>query len=144
MSLFAGYSTFGNMATSVVAQGQSILLNLFYGPTLNAVRALSLQVNSAICGFMQNIYTASNPQITQSFARQDWKRFNKLIFDTSLLGFYILFVIAFPMILETNFVLKIWLKTPPSIPFDFYKIISCKFACVLFDNTFFIRHSGDW
>lgn len=122
MSLFAGYSTFGNMATSVVAQGQSILLNLFYGPTLNAVRALSLQVNSAICGFMQNIYTASNPQITQSFARQDWKRFNKLIFDTSLLGFYILFVIAFPMILETNFVIKIWLKNPPQYLSTFIRL----------------------
>lgn len=113
MSVFAGYSTFGNMATSVVAQGQSILLNLFYGPSLNAVRALSMQVNSAICGFMQNIYTASNPQITQSFAKQNFKEFRKLIFDTSLLGFYILFVIAFPMMLETNFVLLLWLKNPP-------------------------------
>lgn len=113
MLTFAGFSTFGNMATAVVNQGQSILLNLFYGPILNTVRGLSLQVNIALTQFANGIYTAINPQIIKSYAQNDNKYFESLIFQSTKFGYYLLFILSLPIFLEIHPILNIWLKEVP-------------------------------
>lgn len=113
MLTFAGFSTFGNMATAVVNQGQSILLNLFYGPILNTVRGLSLQVNIALTQFANGIYTAINPQIIKSYAQNDNKYFESLIFRSTKFGYYLLFILSLPIFLEIHPILNIWLKEVP-------------------------------
>lgn len=123
MGKYAGYSTFGNMATAIVNQGQSILLNIFYGPMLNAVRGISLQVNTAVCSFMQSVYTATNPQITQSFARKDYESFNSLIRNSTLAGFCLLYMISLPLFLEVDFILNIWLKNVPEYTPIFVRLL---------------------
>ena len=123
MGKYAGYSTFGNMATAIVNQGQSILLNIFYGPMLNAVRGISLQVNSAVCSFMQSVYTASNPQITQSYAKKDYDSFYSLIQNSTLAGFCLLYIISLPLFLEADFVLNIWLKNVPEYTTIFVRLL---------------------
>ena len=114
MSLFAGYSTFGNMATAIVNWGQSILLNLFFGPVLNTVRGLSMQVNIALTQFVNGIYTAINPQIIKSYAQKDRSYFESLVFQSTKLAYYMLFVMSLPIFLEINPILHIWLKEVPA------------------------------
>lgn len=123
MASFAGYSTFGNMATAVVTQGQSVLLNIFYGTALNAVRGLSMQVSVAINSFVNGTYTAVNPQIIKSYAQKDYEYFHKLIFNSTLLGYYLLFLISLPVILETDFILNLWLKEVPEYTVDFVRLL---------------------
>ena len=123
MASFAGFSTFGNMATAVVTQGQSILLNLFYGTALNAVRGLSMQVSVAINSFVNGTYTAVNPQIIKSYAQKDLAYFQKLIFNSTLLGYYLLFLISLPVILETDFILDLWLKNVPEYTTSFVRLL---------------------
>lgn len=122
MFKYAGYSTFGNLATVVVIQGQSVLLNIFYGPALNAVRGLSVQVNSAVCGFIQGVYTAVNPQITKSYAQQDQYYFKSLIFNSTLFAYYLLFIISLPLFLEIDIVLSLWLKEVPEYTAVFVRL----------------------
>lgn len=114
MTTFAGYSLFGNMATALVTQGQSVLLNLFFGPSLNAVRGLSMQIYNALITFISGIYTAVNPQITKSYARSDHDFFRQLVFNSTKLAYALLFVLALPIGLEADTLLAIWLKEVPA------------------------------
>lgn len=123
MAAFAGYSTFGNMATALVTQGQSILLNLFYGPALNAVRGLAMQVSVSINSFISGTYTAVNPQIIKSYAQKDYAYFHKLIFNSTILGYFMLFLITLPVFLENEFVLNIWLKEVPEYTIVFVRLL---------------------
>lgn len=123
MASFAGFSTFGNMATAVVTQGQSILLNIFYGTALNAVRGLSMQVSVAINSFVNGTYTAVNPQIIKSYAQKDYAYFQKLVFNSTLLGYYLLFLISLPVILETDFILDLWLQNVPEHTTSFVRLL---------------------
>lgn len=123
MSKFAGLSTFGNMATAVVNQGQSILLNIFYGPALNAVRGLAMQVNSAMSTFANGIYTAVNPQIIKSYAQNDKDYFKQLVFNSTTFAYYLLFTIVLPVFLEINPILSIWLKNVPEYTVAFVRLI---------------------
>lgn len=123
MASFAGYSTFGNMATAVVNQGQSVLLNIFYGSALNAVRGLALQVNTAILSFSNGIYTAVNPQITKSYAEGNKEYFLKLVYSSTIMGYFMLFMLALPLFLEANFMLSLWLYEVPEYTVQFVRLI---------------------
>ena len=123
MLKFTGYSTFGNFATAAVALGQNVLLNIFYGPYLNAARGLSVQANNAITGLINGIYTAVNPQIIKSYAQKDYDYFEKLIHYSTLAGFYFLFIISIPLYFETDYLLGIWLKEVPPYTSIFIKLL---------------------
>lgn len=123
MSKYAGFSTFGNLATALVSQGQSVLLNIFFGPALNAVRGLSLSVNSGVCGFIQNIYTSVTPQITKSYAEGDTNYFYDLVYNSTKFSYYILFIITLPLLLEVDFILNLWLKVVPTYTSIFVKLL---------------------
>ena len=123
IAAFAGFSTFGNMATAIVTQGQSILLNLFYGTALNAVRGLSMQVSVSINSFVSGTYTAVNPQIIKSYAQKDYAYFHKLVFNSTLLGYFMLFLLSLPIFLETDFILCLWLKEVPEYTVIFVKLL---------------------
>lgn len=48
MTGFAGWSMFGNLAGVFFGQGLNMLLNVFFGPVVNAARAVAIQVQNAI------------------------------------------------------------------------------------------------
>lgn len=120
---FAGFSTFGNLATSFVNQGQDFILNIFFGTVLNAAKALSVQVNVAVCSFITSIYTASSPQITMSYARKEKDKLRSLVFNVTKLTNYILLLLVLPLALEMNYVLKIWLTEIPDYTAIFCQLI---------------------
>lgn len=123
MSLFAGYSAFGNMATAIVTQGQNILLNIFFGPALNAVRGLATQINGALTSFLNGIYTATNPQIIKSYAQQNLGYFHALIINSTKLGYVLSFMISLPIFLEADIILRLWLGTVPPYTMSFVRLI---------------------
>lgn len=68
MTSFAGWNFFGQGAYMLNNQGVNILINLFFGVTVNAARGIATQVNSAVFQFVTNFMMALNPQITKSYA----------------------------------------------------------------------------
>lgn len=111
---YAGISTIGNMSSVVVDQGQNILLNLFFGPVVNAARAISYQVNTALNSFVSNLYMAATPQITKSYAAHDRDYLVKIVNQTSLIVMLFLSLLIVPLIFELPYAMKIWLG--PNIP----------------------------
>lgn len=110
---FAGWNFIGVSSFVLRDQGGNIIINLFFGPSVNAARAIAVKVNAVITGFVQNFMTALNPQITKSYANGEHDYMFKLIFQGARLSYYILLLLCLPLILNTHFILVIWLKLVP-------------------------------
>lgn len=110
---FAGWNFIGSSSVLLRDQGVNILLNMFGGPAVNAARGISMQVMNAVTQFSANFMTAINPQITKSYANDDREYLMTLIFQGARLSFYMLLILSLPILLNTNYILTIWLKTVP-------------------------------
>ena len=113
MVSFAGWSFWGNLAAVLYTQGLNMMLNIFFGPVVNAARGIAVQVQSAVQQFTTNFQMALNPQITKNFAMGDLEQMHNLMFRSARFSFFLLFFLTLPLLIETNFVLTIWLKNVP-------------------------------
>ena len=109
MFAYAAWTMNGNLAVVGYTQGINILLNLFYGPVVNAARGIATQVQTVAQSFCSNFQTALNPQLTKSYARGDLPRMHQLLTQSSKFSFFILWLIALPLMLEAPLVLRWWL-----------------------------------
>ncbi len=110
---FAGWNFIGASSAVLRDQGGNVVLNLFSGPSVNAARGISMAVSSAVSGFVTNFMTALNPQITKSYASGDKQYMMTLIFHGARLSYYMLLLLSLPIILNTHFILQVWLKIVP-------------------------------
>lgn len=122
MFRFASWNFIGASAAILRDQGGSIFLNVFYGPTVNAAQAISMKVNAAITGFVQSFMTALNPQITKSFATNNRTYMFELVFQGARFSYYILLILSLPVLLNTHFILVIWLKLVPEYTVVFVQL----------------------
>ena len=113
MFSFAGWSFIGAASGVFRDHGGNILVNLFSGPAVNAARGVALQLNGAVQGFVTNFMTAVNPQITKSYAAGDHAYMFSLIRKSSRMSFYLLFILALPVIIYADDILDVWLKEVP-------------------------------
>lgn len=122
MFAFAGWNFIGSSATILRDQGGNIILNLFFGPTVNAARAIAIKVNSVLTGFVTNFMTALNPQITKSYASGDIDNMTNLLTQGARLSFYMLLLLSLPVLLNTNYLLVAWLKLIPEHTVSFVQL----------------------
>lgn len=125
MTGFAGWSMFGNLAGVLFNQGLNMLLNVFFGPVVNAARGVAVQVQNAVQQFVGNFQMALNPQITKTYAQGDLESMHKLMYRSAKFSFFLLFLLSLPILFETNFILKIWLKNVPANTVCFLRIMIC-------------------
>lgn len=90
----------GRFCYSSFSQGINILLNMFFGPFVNAARGIAVQVQGAVTQFSTNFQTALNPQITKSYALGDFTYMHSLIFRSSKFTFCCLLSFLFPYYLK--------------------------------------------
>jgi O-antigen/teichoic acid export membrane protein len=126
---FSGWSLFGNTVSMTRGQGINIIMNLFFGPLLNAASTISNQVSAAVSSFSNNFTVALNPQITKSYAANDTGQMKMLIFRGGKFSFFLLMLLSIPIFLETDIILKLWLKDVPEYAGIFVKLM------VLFELT---------
>ncbi len=121
MTHFASWNMIGALANIFKLQGVNILLNIFFNPVVNAARAVAMQVNSAINQLAINFYMAIRPQIVKSYASEEFNRLNELVIKGSKLGFYLMMVLSIPLLIETEYILSLWLKEIPP-----YTVVFCR------------------
>ena len=114
MSKFIGYNLFGCFAYSGAEQGVSIVLNLFFGPVVNAARGISLQVVHVVTRFTDSIMTAFKPQIVKSYGSGDIDYMVMLLEKSSRFSFFLASIITFPVIAEMDHILYLWLGVVPN------------------------------
>lgn len=122
---FVGWNLWGNCAGIAFTQGVNILLNVFFGPVVNAARGIAVQVQAAILQFAQNFQMAMNPQITKSYAVQDYAYLHSLVYRSSKFTFFLLLFLSLPVFFETKTVLTLWLGTVPEYTVTFVRLMLC-------------------
>ena len=125
MTGFAGWNMFGNLAAITFTQGLNLLLNMFFGPVVNAARGIAVQAQTAISQFSNNFQTAINPQITKSYATGDLEYMHGLVFRSAKFSFFLLLLLSLPVLIETKTILTIWLKIVPEDTVVFLRIMLC-------------------
>ncbi len=86
-------------------------MNLYFGVAVNAARGIATQVDAALKQFVNNFTTAVNPQITKSYAQGDLAYMHKLVCRSAKFSAFLMLFFAIPILLETQSILTIWLKT---------------------------------
>lgn len=120
---FSGWSLLGSSANMGASQGANILLNMFYGVTMNAALGIANQVNVAVTAFVTNFQTAFRPQLVKSYSAGDMLYLRELVRSTAKMSFILLFAIAYPLYLNLDYVLGLWLVDVPSNTAIFIKLI---------------------
>jgi O-antigen/teichoic acid export membrane protein len=113
MLSFISMLIFTVLASVFNKQGIVIIVNLFFGLSINAAYAVAFQVSQMLDTFAMNFKQAVVPQLMQSFGANDMSRMNKLIFLGTKVTFLLMMLISIPVLFEADYILKIWLKEPP-------------------------------
>lgn len=122
MTSFAGWNFFGYGAKVVNDQGINLLMNVFFGVTVNAARGVAIQVKGAVTHFVTNFTMALNPQITKSYAVGDLSYMHILIFRGAKFSYFLMLFFVIPLCLETELVLKLWLSIVPPYAVAFVRL----------------------
>ena len=123
---FTGWNLWGGIAGTLMGQGINILLNIFFGPAVNAARGVAVQVQSAVQMFATNFQTALNPQMMKSYASGELQAMHMLLFRSAKFTFMLLLCLMLPLMLEIDFVLGLWLKQVP----EYTNVFVCFMLCI--------------
>lgn len=116
------WTMIGHISLISYTQGITLLINMFFGPTLNAAYSIANQATNIINQFSGNFQTAINPQITKSYAAKEYNDMNKLIYRSSKLSYFLMLIFAVPLFYEAHFLLKIWLGNIPEHTIIFMRL----------------------
>ncbi|PUB28500.1 Na+-driven multidrug efflux pump [Elizabethkingia sp. YR214] len=144
MTSFAGWSLFGDSAFMMQNQGVNMLINVFFGTTVNAARGIAIQVQGLVIRFISSFQTALNPQITKSYASRDLDYMHQLIYNSSKYSFYLFLLLALPILIETNFLLELWLTIVPEHAVNFVRItlLVSIISCLANPLVFAVKATG--
>lgn len=120
---FASWSLFGNMAAVAYTQGLNLMLNIYFGPVVNASRAISVQVQNAISGFIVNFQTAINPQITKSYASNNRDYMYSLVYRSGRFSYFLMLTMTLPIVIATPLILRLWLHEVPEHTIIFVRLM---------------------
>lgn len=120
---FSGWATLGSVANVGYQQGVNILLNIGYGVVVNAAVAIATQINAAISQFVGGFQQALNPQLIKSESSQNVIRQQSLIFRSAKFSFFIMLIIATPILVNMSYILNLWLGEYPSQTIQFSQLI---------------------
>lgn len=120
---FSSWNLFGHMAGVLQSQGINILLNIFYGPVVNAARSIAQQVSGAVNNFASNFNIAVRPRIVKEYSANHHEDVISLVFWSSKMTAFLLLIFEIPLMLEMNTVMSLWLGTVPEYVVVFTRII---------------------
>lgn len=106
---YMNWNLIGAMGSVGKGQGINVVMNLFFSASINAARAIGMQINSVVSSFSQNFMKAVNPQITKKYASNNSAELNYLLYSSSKLSYFLLYIIVLPLIANIQYVLRLWL-----------------------------------
>ena len=119
---FVGWNLIGSLSGVAKEQGVNVVLNMFFGPAVNAARGIAYQVLSKLNGFVSNFQMAMNPQIIKNYAVGEREAMYKLVFRGAKLSYLLLLMLSLPVVIEAPLILGVWLKEVPAYTVIFLRL----------------------
>ena len=123
MLSFSMWDFIGSFCGVGNSQGLNLLINMFFGVTVNAARGLAYQVEGVVQQFVSNFMTAVSPQITKRYAEGRFVDMMNLVYESSKFGYILLFLISLPVFLEAPKLLSVWLVEVPDKAVLFLRLL---------------------
>ena len=123
MFVYAGSDMIGNISVMLQGQGLNFLLNIFFGPAVNAARGIAYQVQGAVTQFSNNFMTAVKPQIIKKYAAGKVNEMMELVIQSSCFSYYLMLLIAAPICFEADYILTLWLGEYPDYTESFLRLV---------------------
>lgn len=133
---FSSWGLLGSIARMLQFQGSTVLINMFFSPSVVAARAVANQVNATAVQFINNFRTAVNPQIIKRYTGNEKESSKKLLLETTKLAYYIMLVLALPICFVARPLLYLWLGQVPEHSVSFLQVTIVTSLIDVFDISF--------
>lgn len=133
---FSGWGLLGSIARMLQFQGSTVLINMFFNPSVVAARAVANQVNATAVHFINSFRTAVNPQIIKRYTGEQKEGSKKLLLETTKLAYYIMLVLALPICFVARPLLYLWLGKVPEHSVAFLQVTIITSLIDVFDISF--------
>lgn len=121
MGSFAGWSFLGSSTSMIANYGQGIVLNMFFGPVVNAAQGIANQVSGQLGAFSTTMLSALNPAIAKNEGAGKRSSMLKMTAMGSKMSFFLLAFMCVPVLVDMPYILNLWLKDVPA-----YAVIFCR------------------
>ena len=133
ISGFAGWSFLGSASSMLSFYGQGMVMNMFFGTAINAAQGIASQVSGQLSAFATTLMTALNPMIAKSEGSGNRLLMLKAAMLGSKVSFFLIMVFHIPFLIETSYILKLWLKNVPDFTVIFCRLLLLR---ILIDQLF--------
>lgn len=134
---FTGWNLIGSFSTMTLAQGATLMVSAFFGPAIVTARAIASQLRNYLFQFINSFRTAVTPQIIKRDASGDYRGSSGLLFFSTKITFYLTLVIVLPFLLETDYILRLWLKNVPEYAVAFVRLSLVEILFFVYDISFY-------
>lgn len=141
---YSSWTLIGTASGILGIQGNSLLLNIFSGPIANAAFAISLQVSGAVQSFVSSFYTAVSPALIKGYSAGDYNYMTSLFYFSNKVIFTLMLTVIFPLFVETEFVLNLWLGQISEFMVVFVRVMLLYtfVLCLSFPITTIVQAAG--
>lgn len=143
--LFSGWTFYGSVAGVALIQGNTLLLNRFFEPFINAAFAVAVNVHNAFVQLCNSVVLAMRPAMIRSYAAGDVNELDFLFSFCNKILFFIVTLIGIPLIVEMPSVINVWLQdtTPEKILFTRLMIVYVMVLAMQNPITILMQASGN-
>lgn len=120
---YAGWNLWGSSAYVLMGQGINVLLNIFFGPVVNAAYGIAYRLQGAVNRFVHSFQMAINPAIVKAYAANDLGYMYQLVFFGAKYSYFLSFTLSLPLFLETDIILELWLSKVPEYTVVFSRLV---------------------
>lgn len=124
---FSFWQLFSSLGILLKSQGSAILLNKYFPPSIYTYVNASYSVGNTVAIQTQTLsmalLSAFTPEITACEGRGDRQAMLRHANRASKFGAYLVMLFAIPVLLETDYLLLLWLKNPPALASTFCKLV---------------------
>ena len=110
---FTGWTLLGQLTSVARMQAVTILLNQSFGPVVAAARVIAFNVASKANLLSQNFNTGLYSPIIKAYASRDMDEMYSLIVNGAKITFFLMWILALPLLVEMEGILYLWLKEVP-------------------------------
>lgn len=120
---YSGWHLIGAISVMIRNQGVNVLLGTFFMPVVNAARGIAFQVMTAVDSLTNSFFTAAKPQIYKYYGSGEINKMHHLVCWSSKLCYYLVAILAFPILFNTQMVLSLWVKVVPDYAVLFTQLV---------------------
>lgn len=111
--IFNNYTALGAASYMGRSQGSTMIINFFFGTVINAGFAIAYQIQNYVGLFVNNLATASAPQITQAYGGGDKERAVNICSKVNRITILLMTVVTMSLLIELDYILRLWLGDYP-------------------------------